>query len=179
MSSELPSNTSSAEAGTRVIGPLRAIRMKIENVARWLENGCHAPDAARELRLIAAEVPRDEPLPVETRALRRYRLGISESCMGDSYAKLIEDPNGEFARFADLRPIQQEPKALRQADITDVRPLDLEKARHDVADVIAEELKSEGFPTRQPKDARFMTCNMGYTHPLPLKAPDSGKGSNT
>ena len=35
--------------------------IEIENVARWLENGCDVAHAARELRLIAAKVRPDEP----------------------------------------------------------------------------------------------------------------------
>ncbi len=85
----------------------KAQRAEIERLAK--ENRELAAVVSREAKHnceLASELERlngDSPCAHETTALRRYRLGVGESCMGDSYPKLIEDPNGEFVRFADLR----------------------------------------------------------------------------
>jgi hypothetical protein len=72
------------------------------------------------------------------RALRR--LGF-EYRLNQNVAGTLTQAADELTRLSAAKP-------GRQADVTDVRPLDLRQARRDVADVIAEELSSEGLASK-------------------------------
>lgn len=60
---------------------------QIENVVRWLKNGCDQQSAAVELQGIADEMRAEEP-----KTLRRWTPCLNK----DGDAEMIEDPHGAF-----------------------------------------------------------------------------------